>query len=243
MAKLVLNETKNFKNIIDSVEKVLEEIKIMVDNDGLRFRGLSKSHVCFTNVEFKSTYFDDFECPIPQTWYLDTNELLKIFKRVKSSDVLEITNDESTVTFKFIGDSERVFKIKMLDEEYSSQELPNISFPFDNFINFKEFKESVKDVNLYSDKIRLKTENNCLFLSSENDFVDYKAKLDLLNECEDDYKVIVNISWLEMFFKIGEIGDLNIKFGNNIPLLLKMSDSGSDVKIIYLIAPIIEEND
>lgn len=240
--KLVLNETKSFKNIIDSVEKVLEEIKIMIDSEGLRFRGLSKSHVCFTSVEFKSTYFYDFECEEPQTWYLDTNELLKIFKRIKSSDVLEITNDESTVTFKFIGTSERVFKIKMLDEDYMSQELPNISFPLDDFINFKEFKESVKDVSLYSDKIVLKTENNCLFLSSESDFVDYKAKLDFFNECNDNYKVIVNISWLEMFFKIGEIGDLNIKFGNNLPLLLSMSDISSDVEIVYLIAPIIEED-
>ena len=48
-----------------NTEQFLDEIKFELDSDGMRFRGLDKSHVAFISMIISSDYFTEFDIDLP----------------------------------------------------------------------------------------------------------------------------------------------------------------------------------
>ena len=241
--KIELKNIKNFKNILTNVEYFLEEVKFEVDQDGLRFRGLDKSHVAFIGLYVDKEYFDTFEIDEPQSCIVDTNELVKIIKRAKSNDTLRLSFDESNLKLQFINeDTKRKFQIRQVDMEYDSPAMPKIKYPISFSINYKILMDSVKDAELYSEKVRLRTEEYSLFVETESNSGDYKSELSLLENI-GKYKSNFSIVWLNKIFRISGISDeITINMGNDMPLFLELEDE-EGLKVDFLLAPRIEEQE
>ena len=239
--KIELKHIKNFKNILTNVEYFLEEVKFEVDSDGLRFRGLDKSHIAFIGLYVDRDYFDTFDIDEPQSCIVDTNELVKIVKRAKNNDTLMLSFDESNLELQFINeDTKRKFKIRQVDMEYDSPAMPIIEYPISFNINYKLLMDSVKDAELYSEKVRLRTKEYSLFVETDSNSGDYKSELSSLENI-GEYMSIFSINWLNNIFKISGISDeISISMGNNMPLFLEMVD-GDGLKVDFLLAPRIEE--
>lgn len=239
--KIELKNIKNFKNILTNVEYFLEEVKFEVDSDGLRFRGLDKSHIVFIGLYVNEDYFDTFEIDEPKSCIVDTNELVKIVKRAKNNDTLMLSFDESNLKLQFINeDTKRKFRIRQVDMEYDSPAMPNIEYPISFNINYKLLIDSVKDAELYSEKVRLRTKEYSLFVETDSNSGDYKSELSSLENI-GEYMSIFSINWLNNIFKISGISDeISISMGNNMPLFLEMFD-GDGLKVDFLLAPRIEE--
>lgn len=239
--KIELENIKNFKNILTNVEYFLEEVKFEVDSDGLRFRGLDKSHIAFIGLYVDRDYFDTFDINEPQSCIVDTNELVRIIKRAKSNDTLMLSFEESNLKLQFINeDTKRKFRIRQVDMEYDSPAMPNIEYPISFSINYKLLVDSVKDAELYSEKVRLRTKEYSLFVETDSNSGDYKSELSSLENI-GEYMSIFSINWLNNIFKISGISDeISISMGNNMPLFLEMFD-GDGLKVDFLLAPRIEE--
>ena len=239
--KIELENIKNFKNILTNVEYFLEEVKFEVDSDGLRFRGLDKSHIAFIGLYVDRDYFDTFDIDEPQSCIVDTNELVRIIKRAKSNDTLVLSFDESNLKLQFInGDTKRNFRIRQVDMEYDSPPMPNIEYPISFNVGYKLLIDSVKDAELYSEKVRLRTNGYTLFVETDSNVGDYRSELFSLKNI-GKYKSIFSISWLNKIFKISGISDeISISMGNDMPLFLEFDDEDG-LKVDFLLAPRIEE--
>lgn len=239
--KIELDNIKNFKNILTNVEYFLEEVKFEVDNDGLRFRGLDKSHIAFIGLNVDNDYFDVFEIEEPQSCIVDTNELVRVLKRAKNDDRMVLTFDESNLKVQFINNNtKRNFKIRQVDMEYDSPAMPKIQYPVSFDVNYKLLIESVKDAELYSDKVKFKTNNYSLLVETVGDVGDYKSELSTLEDL-GDYSSIFSIAWLNKLFKINGLSDdIHMSMGNDMPLFLELEDEFG-LKVDFLLAPRIED--
>ena len=239
--KIELENIKNFKDVLINAEYFLEEIKFELDSDGMRFRGLDKSHIAFIGMNIDKEYFDEFELEEPCSCIVDTQELLKVFKRAKNNDKMIFSFNDSDLKFQFInGDVKRSFKIRQVDMEYQSPTRPNIEYPAKFEVNYKQLIDGVKDAELYSDKVKIKTNEYDLSLVADGEFGDYKSKIPLINNV-GRYSSIFSIAWLNKIFKINSLSDTVIlNMGNNMPLLLELDD-GFGLKVDFLLAPRIEE--
>lgn len=225
-----------------TAESMLDEIKFEADNDGLRFRGLDRSHIAFMSMNINKDYFDVFDIETPESCIIDTSELVKVLKRIKSDDTLHFSFDEENVTIQFQGQAKRTFKIRNIDQEYDSPSMPNIEYPCTVEVGYKQLLESIKDCDLYDDKLKISTSQYQIGLSAVGDLGDYEAKLDVDDELHGKLSSVFSTSWLKTFFKIGNISDdVEINMGNDMPLLLRFEDEFGLI-IQFLLAPRIESD-
>lgn len=242
--KLELENFKNFKDVLIAAEQFLQEIKIEADRDGLRFRGLDKSHIAFIGMDVKSDYFDSFEIDQPDNCVIDTNELVKILKRSKNSDTLLFEFDNENVKFQFVNEdkgTKRSFNLRQIDIEYDSPTLPQIQYPVKVDIDSKLFDDGLKDCELYSEKVKLQAENENLYLIADGNFGNYKSNLQLY-ESVNKAESVFSLDFLKRFFKLANLStELVLEMGNNMPLSLTMEDDDG-LKVDFLLAPRIEED-
>lgn len=234
-----LENIKNFKDVLVNAEYFLEEIKFELDTDGMRFRGLDKSHIAFLSMNISSDYFDVFSIEEPCSCIVDTQELLKVLKRAKNTDKLIFSFNNSELKLQFIGEARRTFKIRQVDMEYDAPPRPDIRYPISYDITYKQLIDGVKDAELYNDKVTLQTNGDELSLISDGNFGEYNSKISLL-ENVGEYSSTFSIAWLNKIFKINGLSDIiTVNMGDDMPLLLEFEDD-LGLKVEFLLAPRIE---
>ena len=240
--KFKLDNIKGFKEAIVTAEQMLDEIKFEADTDGVRFRGLDRSHVAFVNMIIRSDYFEEYEIDLPESCIVDSQELVKVLKRSKSDDSLIFSFDESNIKIQFVGKAKRTFKIKQVDMEYDAPSLPNIEYPIEIDVDYKQLQDTVKDAELYSEKVTIATEDQELKIISTGNFGEYVSNIPLLVSLQKCASVF-SLDWLKKFFKLSNISDVvTINMGNNMPLFLSFEDEDG-LEVDFLLAPRIEEDE
>ena len=241
--QIKLNNVKEFKNILTVAETILTEIKLELDNDGLRFRGLDGGHSSFFEADFKKDYFLSFELSDIDNIIVDSSELNKVLKRVKNDDDTSVIIDKDVLTIRIESDNnEKIFQLYGIDMEYHNDELPNIEYPINVNVDFKQFKDNVIDAGLYENKLRIKTEDDNLIIYNKGLIGSYESKLKMGKQ----YKPVSSVFSMELINKLFKLNalsnNLNISIGTDYPILFKLNDNFEDVFIKLMIAPIIEED-
>ena len=239
--KFELSNHKNFKNAMSVAELMIDEVRLECDRDGVRFRGLDRSHIAFINMEIGKDYFEEYEIGQPETCVFDTSEIVKVLKRIKSDDKLIFKSDDENVTLQFIGESKRTFNIRQIDILYDSPALPNMTYPCSINIEYDKFNESIKDCELYDTKLKATINKEALTISSTGDLGEYLSEILITEDINEEYSSIFSIDWLKNFLKMGKMGDneINIRLGNNMPIQLRFDDD--EFKTEFMLAPRIEE--
>ena len=129
MFKIELSNGSLIKDAFDAISTMVDEVVCVIDNDGFRLTAMDRSHISFVSLDLKPTVFDEFECTVPEKVVLDTDEFMKVLKRMKNSDILRLTNDEGNLIIRYIGDAEREFKIRFIDSEYDIPQPPTLEPP------------------------------------------------------------------------------------------------------------------
>lgn len=239
--KFKLENIKNFKDTIIASEHMLNEIKFEADKDGIRFRGLDGSHVAFMSMEIDKTYFDEYSIDTPESCIIDTRELVKVFKRSKANDKLIFSFNEEEIKIQFKGEATRTFKLKQVDMDYDSPSMPNIDYPITIDIDYKELKDLVKDAELYDEKLTFATEDQQFKIISGGEFGEYSSTISTLTKVKKASSSF-SISWLNRFFKLGNVSDeVTVNMGSDMPLLLCFNDEDG-LKVEFLLAPRIEQD-
>ena len=127
--KIELINNTIFKIIFESVTRIIDEVTLLCDKEGMHLTALDKSHITFVELDLEKTLFDTYQCDDPIKISIDCEEFLKVLKRMKTSDILELTIDEGNLITIFKGDSERKFNIRLIDSEYEPSSPPEINHP------------------------------------------------------------------------------------------------------------------
>ena len=238
--RFCLSNFKDFKNILITAELILTEIKFEVDNDGLRFRGMSGGNTSFFYADFKRDYFDEYEIDVPENITIDASELLKVIKRIKNDDDVCVTIGDLSLDIKVNG--KKTFKINALDEDYDSPNLPYMEYPVNTSVDFDDFKDSITDSKLYGDSFTIESTDGALVISSDGVLGEYSSELLVGDEIKSGCRSVFNSDLMASFFKLSNLSDmLNVHMGTDYPIYLDINDEFDELDVKLLVAPRIEE--
>ena len=238
------NDTK-FKETMIVTSQILDTIKLECDKDGVRFSGLDKSHICFIKAEFKQTHFTEYECETPDTLVIDTTDLVKVLNRMGSNDTMIISNNNEHLKVTYESDMTRRFNIILLDNDYDTPAMPNIQYPNKNVeISFKEFNNCLKDISLYSDKVKVNMDvDDRVWLVCDGVNGSYQGELMSSSKVDKVVSSTYALGFLDKFKGLAKIGDfLRLSMGDDTPLLYTLEDLSEEVKVEVLLAPRIESD-
>lgn len=229
------------KKIFVNINEIIDEIVIECNPEGLKFNALDRSHICFFECNIPKKSFDEYYIDKILYLYIDVNELVKVLKRGNNKDVLVFEADSSTYDITFENTNVRKFSLTQIDMTDNSKQFPNMQFSVNYECDFDSILNSLKDADLYSDKLTFTCKEEELILSCEGSFGRYKNKFPLNNMVGEECSASYSVQYLFKIFNSKLSSDnLIISMGENYPLLVKI-EMGF-IKLNYLLAPRIENN-
>ncbi len=244
MFKAELSDSNILKTSFDAISSIVDEVQIQTDSEGFRLDALDRSHITFVHLELKASLFDEFICDEPEKINIDTDELMKVLKRSKSDDRVLMSLDEGNFIITFEGEAKRTFKIRLIDIEYESPTPPQLNHPTNIEVPFSLLKDSIQDMDIFSDKIALKVDSDKFVASAEGEFGD--ANIEYLHgeKIDETVKSIFSLEKVREMLKADKFSDFaKISLGNDMPLNLTLKMLSEDGELSFLLAPRIESED
>lgn len=240
--KLELTDNSIFKSIFESVARIIDEVTLIADSEGVRLKALDKSHITFISLDLHYDLFDEYICDVPEKINIDADQFWGVLRKCKSSDILKLTVDEGNLIVSFEGDASRKFNIRLIDIEYEQTEPPMIDHPVNLTIPSELLKDALNDMNLFSDKLMLTVDEDYLKINAEGMKGDGEIKYIHGANVTESCQSIFNIDKLIDIMKASKFSETcTLSLGDNIPLNITFELPTNDGKLSYLLAPRLAE--
>src|SRR5206468_8476833 len=95
MFKATMNDARLFRNLIGAISSLIEEADFNANSEGIKLRSMDPSHIAMVDFEWPKAAFDSYECTSPTKLRLSVSNLLKLLKRTRSDESVEIVYDDA----------------------------------------------------------------------------------------------------------------------------------------------------
>ena len=239
--KLELYNPSIFKDVFSCISHIIDECKVEYDNLGMKIRALDKSHITFVTIDFKYTLFDSYEVPYPETIIIDTDEFNKILRRCKNTDTLKMETSDGALEVTFKGDATKHYKIRLIDNDYETPELPPLEMPVTITVPSNIVKDSLADIKIFSEHLEIRVDEDYLTITGDGMKGSGEIKClhgEHITEYVESKFSIEKLTDIFRCSKISETVKMNI--GNAMPLTLTFELVSGDGEVSFLLAPRIE---
>ncbi|MDR2874085.1 MAG: proliferating cell nuclear antigen (pcna) [Methanobrevibacter sp.] len=244
MFKAELSDPNILKTSFEAISSIVDEVQIQTDSKGFKLDALDRSHVTFIHLELEASVFDEFVCDEIEKINIDTDELMKVLRRCKSDDRVLMSLDEGSLILVFEGNAKRRFKIRLIDIEYEPPTPPSVEHPTEFVIPFSLLKDSIADVDIFSDKIVFGVDSAKFEISASGEFGDAKIEYIHGEKIDQTVKSTFSLDKIREILKADKFSDkTTIKLGENMPLTLKLKMPTDDGELSFLLAPRFEEEE
>ena len=244
MFKAELDGPNILKTSFEAISSIVDEVQIQTDSEGFRLDALDRSHITFVHLELKSSLFTEYVCDEPEKINIDTDEFMKVLKRSKSEDSVIMSLDEGNLILTFEGEAKRTFKIRLIDMEYESPAPPELDHPAVVDIPFSLLKDSIQDMDIFSDKIVLMVDPEKFKASAEGEFGDAEIEYIHGEKIEADVKSVFSLDKIREMLKADKFSNVaTIKLGDDMPLKLSLNMVSEEGELSFLLAPRLEAED
>jgi len=238
--RIVLTEVGLFKSVFKNVGLLSDGVDFVFDEEqGLKIAMLDKSHVIFYSCHFDKSFFVDYEYELPGVYSLDSSELGKVLRKCAGDELIMEFYDNECV----IRNGTKTFTLTLLDVEANNNPAPpNLPYVYSVDVPYKYIKESLKDCEMYGTKVSFNTKGHSLYLEGEGMIGKYSNEYTSDKELETT-NATYGIEKIMTIIGADKISDrIIVKGGNDMPLILEITNVSDDVKLEGLVAPVIGDD-
>ncbi|MGB6681320.1 MAG: proliferating cell nuclear antigen (pcna) [Candidatus Bathyarchaeia archaeon] len=249
MFKAVVQDAKIWKNLLTAISTLIEEADFNTTEDGLKLRSMDPSHVAMVDFEWSKEAFEEYVCDKPTNIRVNITTMLKLLRRSKSEESLEISYDEESkkVELTLRGKILKKFTMPTLESVEEEVPTPKLSFNARVKLMSETLKEIVEDSETVSDNISFKAKEDKLFVKASSELSNVGMELSKTDgallelDIKEDSDATFNLNYFGQMVKAGSATSevATIEFSTNMPIRLEfeMSQQG---KLMYYLAPRIE---
>jgi proliferating cell nuclear antigen len=247
--KAVVQDAKIWKNLLTAISTLIEEADFNTSEDGLKLRSMDPSHVAMVDFEWSKEAFEEYVCDKPTNIRVNITTMLKLLRRSKSEESLEISYDEESkkVDLTLRGKILKKFTMPTLESVEEEVPTPKLSFNAKIKLMSETLKEIVEDSETVSDNISFKAKEDKLFVKASSELSNVGMELSKTDgallelEIKENSDATFNLNYLGQMVKAGSATSevVTIEFSTNMPIRLEfeMSQQG---KLMYYLTPRIE---
>jgi len=244
LAKLVLKDPREFRDIIQNASSVVSEGVFRVSSDGLTMKELDPSRIAMVEFSFPPSCFEALNSEGEEKLGVNLEELLNVLKRLRPDDSMALESDKGRLTVSLsVNKYTRSFKIPLLD--LGGQETPTINVQYTSRYNILAdgLASSIKDAATVADEVTFSSsKDESLLISASSDKGSVEQRLTRESGMILDAKVLeeatakYSLQYLEMITSFKGSPSVLLEFAQDKPLHLeyKMPDGAS---FQFILAP------
>lgn len=244
MFKARIADPKILRHSIDTISNMIDEAGIAVEKDGLKLRAMDPAHVALVDFELKKEAFDEYEFKEPLTLGIDLDRLNTILKRGGNDSIgLEVDEEKNSLKITFKNNSLRTFNLPLIEVSEEELKVPSLSFPSTVEMPSGIIKEGIKDAEVVSDHVVLKTDKDFLYISAKGDIGNVEVKVSKEEaidfSAEKEVSSMFSLEYLKDMVKASDIAQaVRLSLGENLPV--KIDFIAEEARLSFLLAPRIE---
>ncbi|NIP67316.1 proliferating cell nuclear antigen (pcna) [Candidatus Bathyarchaeota archaeon] len=242
-------DSKRLKDIFTAVSTVVDEATFHVGSQGIELRAMDPARVAMIDLFLPSTAFDQYRTSEDMELCLNTNQLLKLVKRARSTDSVELSLDEEkgqlNVTIQ--GEYRRSFHMPVLEPQEEEAPPPQIVFQVKAALTTSGLRRILRDADLAADHVQLQADGESLMMHSKG--VLMEAKIDLQKDSEallslkveEPSQATFSLNYLTSIVKAARSTSdiVTIEFSKDTPIRLDFKQP-QDGRLRYYLAPRVE---
>ncbi len=233
-----------FKNLFDVLSKTVDEVCLVFTAEGMRVKAMDPANVALLDVLFPRDAFVEYEVEGEARIGLNLNVIMKLLKRGKRGDRIDIKADDESVEITITGVVKRTYKLRNL--EVATPEIPEAQLIFDTAVTIlvDPLKEALRDIEIVGTQaiFEYKEDEEALIISSPGE-TKYTMKLSRASgavidiESSKPSKSVYSVDYLLNTLSLVKVADtVKIEFSTQMPLRLRF-DLPAGGTAVYLLAP------
>ena len=247
--KLVLAESKYFKDSISIISELVTEAKFKVNSNGLELIAMDPANVAMVIFKMLSSCFTKYEVTEETELSINLNNLKQILRRTKAEDVLTLeTTEDNKLKIEMKSNTTRSFSIPTLEIEDKEQKVPELTFPLSVEMSSGQLTESIEDVSVVAESVTFLGEKNQLLVKAEGDLS--KALIEIKQDdhtfiktdSEDKFKAKFSLEYLKKMIAGSKLSDrVQLNFNTDYPLKMeyKIVDR---LALSFILAPRVDND-
>jgi len=249
MFRAVVQDAKIWRNLLTAISTLIEEADFNITDEGLKLRSMDPSHVAMVDFEWSKAAFEEYACDKPSNIRVNLNSMLKLLRRGKSEESLEISYDEENkkVNLTLKGKILKKFVMPTLETVEEEVPTPKLSFNAKAKLMSETLREIIEDSETVSDNISFETRPDRLLVKASSELSNVSMELSkndgalLELDVKENSAATFNLNYLGEMVKAGSATSeiVTMEFSTNMPIRLEfeMSQQG---RLTYYLAPRIE---
>jgi len=247
--KVKVSDAKLLRDAVTALSTLIDEGTFNIDSDGIRLRAMDPSRVAMVDFTMQKTVFDEYGSDEDTKICLNLSELLKLLKRAGKDEAVELLLDEKTGQFVITvrGKYTRTFRMPTLEASEDEVPTPKIAFNAKVTLTADGFRQSLEDVALVSDYVRVETDGEKVTMNAKGDIMGANVELKkgsdalLSIEVKEPSKSAFPLSYLSEIVKAAAATSdiVTLEFSSDMPIRLDFKQR-YDGTLVYFLAPRIE---
>ncbi len=235
---ITLKGTKEFKTSINVIQGIIEEATFNVNKDGLSFKGIDPSKVCYVSVNLPSEKFIKYDCDEEAKFTIRTGEFSEVIKRAKNNEEVTLEMGDKNALDIYLG-GKKNFQVPLLTVESEPAD-PKFKLQTKTAMKFGELDDYIKDISVMADNFIITSDGNKLKLSGKGDAgkVEIEVESAVSQEEQGELRGEYMMEFLQSAIKNlkGGFEEVTLEHGQDMPL--KLSFNNPDVgTLVYVQAP------
>lgn len=240
-----------FRDWIDMVKTVNEELTLHVDEEGIQTRGMDPGHVAMIEASIKAELFDKFEKPEGKHLItLSLSEFSKFLDRVDKDESAKISYQEDkakVIIHTRKGGRRRRFTVPVLEPLEDEIPKPKIFFKAEGRILTQSVVTAIKDASLVSEHMRILFTKDMLKFDATGDMGSASNEFDkdgdelLELKAEEDASATFTLHYLaDMFGQLKSLADVvTLSSSTDMPIKIEAEANNPNLEITLYLAPCI----
>jgi len=244
----VCEKSSTLKKIVDALKDLCKETNVNITTEeGMIVKAMDSSHVSLFHLQLKDI-FTEFSVDMPVAIAFSLDHLSKILKVCDNDATLKMSlkGDKSKLYIESIStDRSTQFAMHLLDLEMENMEVPEMHFPISIIMQSSEYTKICRDMNQFSDTMKMTVKTDSIELSVDGDCGEGKLIIQPSEKIQITFgaciECMVSLKYLLLFSKATPISEnVKIEMGEDIPIKISFEIQGGDSLIFYL-APKVDE--
>ena len=249
MFKFSISDVKLLRDILVSISTLIDEGTFNTSPEGIKLRSMDPSRVAMVDFTMQKTVFDEYISDKNEKICINLGELLKLLKRAKRDENLEILLDEETgqLIVRIRGKYTRTFRMPTLEVTEEEIPIPKVTFNAKVTLTADGLRQSLEDVALVSDHVRMETDGEKFMMSAKGEIMGATIELKkgsealLSLEIKEPSRATYPLSYLSDIVKAASATSdvVALEFSTDMPIRLDFKQP-YDGTLVYYLAPRIE---
>lgn len=243
MVKATLPEAKLFKEIVDALGNISDEVSVSLAPDGLYIKAMDVDQSSLLDAHIPKEMFLEYEVDEPTSIGISISNLKKILKHVKKGENLSIEPLGDFVKYSIgtMGIISSSFKFRNLDVPVPDIPELSLNFTVNARLHAQSFKKAIEDIEATGGSTQIRaTQDMLVFRSVGAGKVESRFPLGSFAlvslEVTEPAESVYDTTKLTNILSIAKVSDIvTIQLASKMPLRLDFSVGLG--RVTYILAP------